>query len=181
MKSLFRKAFAPEIPREKVGALYGSLMAAARTPAFFEKLGLADTFENRFELLVLHMFLVLNRLKPEGSASRDIMRGLTEYMIDDIDRTFREMGVGDVGVAKRMKKVVSAFYGRVLAYEKAFQSQDEKDILRALDRNVFAEMDTDIPRLTAMREYMLQQRAALAKQPLEAFNEGTASFAPCRL
>lgn len=174
MKSLFHKP--SPVDRRKVAVLYGAVMARARQPLFFEKLRLPDTFESRFELLALHMFLVLARLKWEGTAARELMRALTEYMVDDLDRAMREMGIGDVGVAKRMKKLVSGFYGRVLAYEKALRAEDEKEILRALDRNLFAAMDTDLPRLYTMRAYLLEQQAALAARPLAAFLEGEAVF-----
>ncbi|HVY13396.1 MAG TPA: ubiquinol-cytochrome C chaperone family protein [Alphaproteobacteria bacterium] len=177
MKNLFRKEPAPRADRRKVAGLYGRVMAQARQPFFFTQLGLPDSFETRFELLFLHMFLVLGRLKTM-EAARGLMQGLIEYMIDDLDRAFREAGIGDMGVAKRMKKLLPEFYGRLLAYETALAASDEKEILRALDRNLFAACDTNLQNLAIMREYLLRQRAALAAQPLEAFIEGKEVFAP---
>jgi cytochrome b pre-mRNA-processing protein 3 len=177
MKRFFARFFAKDEARRSVAALYGAVMAAARRPDLFEKTGLPDRFETRFELLALHMFLILARLKTEGAAGKSIMRALTEYMVDDLDRTLREAGIGDVGVAKRMKKLMSGFYGRVLAYEKALEAGDEKEILRTLDRNLFAEVDTDVAKLETMRGYIFKQRAALAGQALSEFDEGRAPFA----
>jgi cytochrome b pre-mRNA-processing protein 3 len=179
MKSLFRNWFEPAPDRAKVAALYGRVMAAARNPAFFEKFTLPDNFETRFDLLVVHLFLVLTRLRREGQ--RGFMRAVTEYMVDDLDRGLREMGVGDVGVAKRMKKLVSAFYGRVLAYEKAMASTDDKEILRVLDRNLFAACDTDLPRLIAMRAYLWEQQKYLAAVPLADLLEGREIFSSAAL
>jgi cytochrome b pre-mRNA-processing protein 3 len=174
MKSLFRNWFEPAPDRAKVAALYGQVMAAARHPAFFEKFALPDNFETRFDLLVVHMFLLLTRLKREGQ--RTMMRALTEYMVDDLDRSLREMGIGDVGVAKRMKKLMSAFYGRVLAYEKAMAAMDDKEILRVLDRNLFAASDTDLPRLISMRAYLVEQQGHLAEASLEKIMQGGEIF-----
>ncbi len=160
----------------KVGSLYGVIMTQARTPALFQEYGVPDEFENRFELLTLHMFLVLTRLKREGRAGHDLSRLLTEYMVSDLDRTCREMGIGDVGVVKRMKGFMSGFYGRLLAYEKAAASEDPKDILRALDKNLFANISTDIPKLEAMRAYIAKQTAHLDAQSFAALQKGEISF-----
>jgi cytochrome b pre-mRNA-processing protein 3 len=181
MKRFFQRFFIKDDPRRSVATLYGVVMAGARNPKFFERFALPDSFETRFELLALHMFLIMNRLKPEGREGHRLMRNLTEYMVDDLDRTLREAGIGDVGVAKRMKKLISGFYGRVTAYDKALANKDEKEILRALDRNLFAELDTDVPNLEAMRGYMLAQRQELLSQPLTAFNEGAVQLAAARL
>jgi len=181
MKRFFRRFFEKDEERRNVARLYGAVMAAARDPVFFEAAALPNSFETRFELLALHIFLVFNRLKPEGAKGKALMREVTEYMVDDLDRTLREAGLGDVGVAKRMKKLVSGFYGRITAYDKALANDDEKEILRALDRNLFAELDTDVSLLSRMRGYMNEQRAALAAQPLNVFREGAAQFAAVRL
>jgi cytochrome b pre-mRNA-processing protein 3 len=97
-------------------------------------------------------------------------------MVDDLDRSLREMGIGDVGVAKRMKKLMSAFYGRVLAYEKAMAAMDDKEILRVLDRNLFAASDTDLPRLISMRAYLVEQQGHLAEASLEKIMQGGEIF-----
>jgi cytochrome b pre-mRNA-processing protein 3 len=179
MESFFRRWVEQAPDRAKVAALYGQVMAAARHPAFFGKFTLSDNFETRFDLLVVHMFLILTRLKREGQ--RALMRALTEYMVDDLDRSLREMGIGDVGVAKRMKKLMSAFYGRVVAYEKAMASTDEKEILRALDRNLFAASDTDLPRLTSMRAYLWEQQKRLAALSLMEITDGREIFSNAAL
>ncbi len=180
MKRFFGRFFPKDDARRNVAALYGAVMAASRHPNFFAQFRLPDTYETRFDLLTLHMFLLLNRLKNEPGG-KNLMRALTEYMVDDLDRTLREAGVGDVGVVKRMKGLMSGFYGRVVAYDRAMDAGDEKEILRALDRNLFAARDTDVPLLEMMRDYLRKQKKALAMQSLEAFNEGHAGFAPLAL
>src|SRR5262249_20739629 len=112
--------------------------------------------ETRFELLTLHMFLVLQRL--EGGA---LAQALVEAMVADLDRSLREAGVGDVGVVKRMKHFMQAFYGRLKVYRAALSSSDEKELLRALDKNLYGAVGTDLEKLRLMRSYILRQTAQL--------------------
>lgn len=164
-------------PAHKVAQLYGKVMTAARAPIFYQRFALPDTLESRFELLILHMFLILRRLHAERSEeASELARCLTEFMVSDLDRTLREMGVGDVGVVKRMKLFMESYYGHCAAYEAAMNSADKKDLLRVLDRNVFAELSTDLEKLNAMRDYMMQQEKALAGQGVAVIAEGTVEF-----
>ena len=99
--------------------LYGAAVAAARDPYFYETLGVADTLDGRFDLVGLHVFLViraLNRLPPPGP---DVAQAVFDAMFNDMDINLREMGVGDMSIAKKVKKMWEAFHGRAGAYEQA--------------------------------------------------------------
>jgi cytochrome b pre-mRNA-processing protein 3 len=115
-------------------ALYDAIVAAARQPHFFENWGVPDTLDGRFDLIVLHMFLVLERLKGEPEITR---RNLIDYFFLDMDRSLREMGVGDVSVGKKVRKMAEAFYGRLTAYADAVEQGDEA-LVASLQRNVYA-------------------------------------------
>jgi cytochrome b pre-mRNA-processing protein 3 len=115
-------------------ALYGEVIAAARRPSFYEGLRVPDTVEGRLELLMLHGGLVVARLSADDG-DRDLARTLTEVFFADMDRTLREMGIGDLSVPKKMKSVAGAFYGRLQAYGEA---PGEEALAEALSRNVYA-------------------------------------------
>ncbi len=168
MKALFGRK--PQ--QENAAALYGAVMAAARRPEFVEKFGLPDTFATRFELLTLHMFLALHRLKAEGAAGQGPMQALTERMVEDLDRSLRELGVGDMGMARRMKKMMSGFYGRVLAYEKAVEAGDEEALRRALARNLFAECHPSVDALREAGDYVTRRGRTLRSCPVESLLQG---------
>jgi cytochrome b pre-mRNA-processing protein 3 len=129
MKRFFKLFLKNEPDAHKIALLYGAIMAQARSADFFTRFGLSDDFETRFESLILHMLLVMRRLGREG---QPIKQSLMDFMVSDLDRTLREMGVGDVGVVKRMKYFMEGFYGRMNAYDAALTSNDNKEILRAL-------------------------------------------------
>ena len=112
--------------------LYGAIVAQARNPIFYEELGVPDTVSGRFEMVVLHVVLVLERLED-----KDVGQRIFDLYCKDMDQSLRELGVGDLGVPKRMKKMAEAFYGRSAAYRSALSARDSHGLATAIARNVF--------------------------------------------
>ncbi|MEL7030495.1 MAG: ubiquinol-cytochrome C chaperone family protein, partial [Pseudomonadota bacterium] len=108
---MLSRLFRPSASKRAAEALYAATVAQARTPAFFERLGAPDTVEGRFDVLVLHVHLLLRRLRGEGEAASSVGQLLFDVMFKDMDASLREMGVGDLVISKRMQKLVSALYG----------------------------------------------------------------------
>jgi cytochrome b pre-mRNA-processing protein 3 len=128
----FRK---PRIPqRGTIEAIYGMIVTQAREPLFYRDLGVRDTVNGRFDLLVLHLWMVLRRLKSiEGSIG--LSQALFDRFCDDMDGNLREMGVGDLTVPKRMQAFGEAFYGRAAAYDLAVTDGTEP-LAQALCKNI---------------------------------------------
>jgi len=151
--------------------LYGMIVAQARAPAFYSAYGVPDTVQGRFDLIVLHLVLVLERLDARGAgagAERGFGQKLFDIFCRDLDGNLREMGVGDLAVPKRMRAFGEAFYGRQAAYHAAFTAPDDRELEKALTRNIFD--GTDIApgavRLAryaraALRQFELQDESAL--------------------
>jgi cytochrome b pre-mRNA-processing protein 3 len=128
----FRKPRAPS--RGTIEAIYGMIVTQAREPLFYRDLGVPDTVNGRFDLLVLHLWMVLRRFKPvEGGVG--LSQALFDRFCDDMDANLREMGVGDLTVPKRMQGFGEAFYGRVAAYDLAL-SEGREPLAQALCKNV---------------------------------------------
>ena len=125
----------------RIAALYGRLIAASRQPGFYENLQVPDTIEGRYEMLVVHCYLVLRRLHALGRPAIWVSQSLFEFMLDDLDRSAREIGVGDMGIAKQMKRLGKGFYGRAAAYDSALNACDSLQLATALARNV---LDSDV-------------------------------------
>ena len=120
--------------RGTIEAIYGMIVAQAREPLFYRDLGVPDTVNGRFDLLVLHLWMVLRRTKSiEGGAGLSQM--LFDRFCDDMDGNLREMGVGDLTVPKRMQAFGEAFYGRVAAYDLALSAGAEP-LAQALCKNI---------------------------------------------
>jgi len=118
--------------------LHDRVAALARKRRLFADFGVADSFEGRFELLVLHLALVLRRLAELPPPAQDAAQDLTNIAFRRLDQGLREIGIGDLGVPKRMLTLAGAFYGRAAAYDAAFNSGERAKLIDALRRNVFA-------------------------------------------
>lgn len=128
----FRKPRAPL--HATIEAIYGMIVTHAREPLFYRDLGVPDTVNGRFDLLVLHLWMVLRQLGSSGEAA-NVSQALFDRFCDDMDANLREMGVGDLAVPKRMQAFGEAFYGRSAAYDLALASGKEP-LAAALCRNV---------------------------------------------
>jgi cytochrome b pre-mRNA-processing protein 3 len=135
-----------------IHALYGAIVAQARSVAFYADYRVPDTVGGRFDLIVLHLVLLLKRLGRRAEAGRDLGQEplgqaalgqelLGQELFDafcrDLDANLREMGVGDLAVPKRMQAFAEAFYGRQAAYLAALDAADERVFEKALARNIF--------------------------------------------
>jgi cytochrome b pre-mRNA-processing protein 3 len=120
-----------------VRQVYELIVAKARQPALYEELGVADTFAGRFDMLVLFAVLVMRRLGEGPEAARDLGQALFDAMFRDMDRSMREMGVGDLSVGKRVRKLAEIFSGRAKAYRDAIASGREEELRSALMRNIY--------------------------------------------
>ncbi len=121
-------------------ALYASIVAAARQEKFYADWRVPDTLDGRFEMMVLHVFLVLDRLRGFGAEADVLKQALTDRFFAEMDAALREVGVGDLAVGKKVRKMAEAFYGRATAYTGGL-AKSEPELAEALKRNVFAEAD----------------------------------------
>jgi cytochrome b pre-mRNA-processing protein 3 len=128
----FRK---PRLPlRRTIEAIYGMIVTQAREPLFYQDLGVPDTVDGRFDLLLLHLWMVLRRLR-QVTGGVELGQALFDHFCADLDDNLREMGVGDLAVPKRMQAFGEAFYGRSAAYDLALADNSEA-LAQALCRNI---------------------------------------------
>lgn len=163
--------------RDRAHALYGALVEQARRPWFYGNLGVPDTVDGRFDMIVLHAFLVLRRLRDAGPRGVGLGQAVFEVMFADMDRNLREMGVGDLGVGRRVKAMTQAFMGRVSAYEKAMG--DGRDAMAlALERNIFRS-EAATPRVEAatLADYVIASTRVLGDLEDSQVLDGHLAFA----
>jgi cytochrome b pre-mRNA-processing protein 3 len=161
---------------ESAFLLYRNLVDQARSPQFYLNVGVPDTLDGRFDMIVLHMVLVIERLSLIGETAKRLSQTLFDLMFDDMDQALREMGVGDLSVGKKVKTMARAFYGRLGAYDEAFRADTDEALISALKRNVFRDADIAPERLEALRVYTKDVRDALSGLDLEVFAAGQVVF-----
>jgi cytochrome b pre-mRNA-processing protein 3 len=139
--------------RQGLAGLYAALATQARAPAFYPELGVPDTVDGRFDLLVLHAWLVMHRLDAEeggGSLKQDLFA----TMFGHLDLTVREMGAQDLGVGRRIKRMAEGFQGRAAAFREAWLAGDDAGLRDALQRNVFGKTTATPDALAALSRYV---------------------------
>ncbi|HIJ61775.1 MAG TPA: hypothetical protein HPQ04_03705 [Rhodospirillaceae bacterium] len=167
-------------PRRHDGPAHGLYLAAvvqARLPEFYLRCGVADTVDGRFDLLTLHVCLIVMRLAREGPAQKPLSQALFDLMFADMDVNLRELGVSDTGVGSRVKSMARAFYGRLAAYGEGLA--DDTRLGPALERNLYRGRDgVGQPVIAAMADYVRRQDRLLAGQAIDALAEGRVAFDP---
>jgi cytochrome b pre-mRNA-processing protein 3 len=134
MKSgLFRRS--PK--QDSIHALYGAIVAQARSPIFYRGYAVPDTVTGRLEMILIHVFLFFRRARAGTDIMQRLGQGVFDRFCDDMDGNLREMGIGDLAVPKHMQRIGEAFYGRAAAYDAALDAGDDAALSQALTRNVF--------------------------------------------
>ena len=151
---------------QEAKALYAQCLQSARNPVFYQDYALSDTFEARFDLLLLHVFLVIERnLSGDAQRASDLNQAIFDVLFADMDQSMREQGIGDMGIPKRMKKLMKGFNGRMHSLSEALEdfdlNADSRQLATAIARNVYA-TDTVSASAESLAAYVLEQRNHLA-------------------
>lgn len=181
--------------------LYCAAVEQARRAEFYERHGVPDTVAGRFEMIALHVFLLLHRLKGETGDAARLAQALFDVMFADMDQALREMGTGDLMVGRRIRSLAEGFYGRIAAYDLGLRTGDDK-LAEALSRNLYAAAGGAAPAQSAanpgaaeaepagagpgtpaaparvMAAYVRREAEALARQDLADLIAGRARFGP---
>ncbi|HEY5410189.1 MAG TPA: ubiquinol-cytochrome C chaperone family protein [Caulobacteraceae bacterium] len=172
---LLQRLFAPPAAQAPGRALYAAAALQARRPEFYRAFVVADTVEGRFELYSLHVALVLIRLKGRGQFAAETAQHLFDAYVRALDDALREMGVSDVTVGKKMRKLGQAFYGRLKAYEDAIEHLPEAGELKALVLRTALEGQPD-PAGERLAAYVARAASALDAQSLEDLLQGRVTW-----
>lgn len=171
------KLFKTNQLRESAHVLYGEIMGQSRRPEFYLNAAVPDSLDGRFDLLVVHAFLVMRRLKHDGGdQGRRLSQLIYDVMFADLDRMWREQGIGDIGVGHRVNRMSKAFLGRIVAYETALEGGAADALADALRRNLYGTGNPDDQAVMQMVDYLQCADAALAGQAVETFIAGTIAF-----
>jgi len=156
--------------RDIVTRLCEAVSARSRESVFFCELRVADTIDGRFDLLALHAWLVMDELHRR----QEIETGqkFVEVLFVQFDEALRELGAGDIGMTRRIKKMASAFFGRLHAYREA---SDESSLAAAIVRNLYRGAQSGLQPATALAAYCFAARGFLAQSRPEA---GQVHFGP---
>jgi cytochrome b pre-mRNA-processing protein 3 len=161
--------------RDAAERAYRLVVEQARRPVFFAECGVPDTLDGRFELVCLHAFLYLYRLKSERPRAKALAQAFFDTMFDDLDRALREIGTGDLRVGRELKRMAQGFYGRICAYDSGIAAGDTA-LGAALARNLFGTVGVPLAQLEAMTRYVRRAADDLRGQTATELLAGRVGF-----
>ena len=163
---MLRRFHKPDPDLKAACLLYDAITKRAREPVFYTRFRVPDTIDGRFDLLVLHVFLVMDSLKEEGGKSSAIATHLATIIFAGFEDALRDLGVSDIGLSRRIKAMANAFYGRVEVYAAAKNSAPL--LAAALLRNLYRADESKSREARNMADY-----AIAASRHLESRDSGT--------
>lgn len=178
--------------REVARALYAATLAQARQPVFYTALEVPDSVNGRFDLLVLHVYLVIARLKQGADREEQLAQSFFDTFFEDMDHNLRELGVGDLSVGKKVKGMAAVFYGQVAAYETALTSNTRREneavnpenknleLQGVLKRNIYGKAAPSAGVLDTFGTYILAQARHLDGWRLDDLSRGEITFLPLK-
>lgn len=122
--------------------LYAECVRAGREPLFYKDFGVPDTLDGRFDMIVLHTALMIRRLSREGLDGRDLSQVLFDRLFADMERSVREIGVGDLSVARHVRRMMEAFNGRLARYDRVLTAGDREGLRAALRDNIYGTLES---------------------------------------
>ncbi len=155
----------PDPMRKTAHTLYSMAGEQARLPFFYTDWKVDDTFDGRFDLLVLHVHLLIRRANKEARPAPRLAQHLFDVMLKDLDQGLRLSGVGDIGIGHRVKKMSHAYYGRATAYDAALDAGDATALQQALHRNVYRANASDNAILPVFAAYVMANWDMLSALP----------------
>lgn len=157
--------------------LYHAVVGQSRQPDFYLNCGVADTVDGRFDMIALHAFVVMRRLRGTGEDNDRLAQAMFDAMFADMDQNLREMGAGDLSMGRKIRQLVEVFYGRIKAYDEGLDEGQDR-LAEALRRNLFRKTTPDDGQVEEMERYLRREVASSLQWDLAALQRGELSFGP---
>jgi cytochrome b pre-mRNA-processing protein 3 len=158
-----------------VARQYAALTETARIPVFYSHLGVPDTVMGRYEMLAIVMILFFRRTARSATSGQELAQEIVDAFFQDLDHSIRELGIGDQGVPKRMKKLAGMFYGRLETYAGAMDANDAGQLAQSLARNIHPEAQSP-PDMAALAGWMFVAERHLTHIPEDDISRGVATL-----
>jgi cytochrome b pre-mRNA-processing protein 3 len=139
--------------------VYQSIIDNSRSKIFYIDLNVDDSFESRFDLVILHSFIIFQYFIEINDKKNQLSQSLFDFMFHDFENNLREMGFGDIAVNKRMKKFISAFYGRILSYSNSYADYKKNESLSsfslAIKKNIYKDKKISDEKVNQISKYVV--------------------------
>lgn len=156
--------------------LFGAVVTQSRRREFYMEYGVPDTLDGRYDMLVVHVALLMIRLQQEPDGKK-LCQSLFDRFFRDMERSLREIGVGDLSVPRHMKRMMRGFNGRAERYRMAFRDSSPEMLEEAVRKNIYGDdAATDSEAAQKMVRYIVRTFSYLQSQDGGALSSGNARF-----
>ncbi len=162
--------------KEAAEKIYDSIVAQSRNPAFYLRFGVPDTLSGRFDMLVIHMFMVLQNLRLAGKEGELLGREVVEAFIREMDSMVRDLGVSETQVPKEVRRIAGLFYGQILIYAKAAEDEDSRALAEAVWKSFRSGNPSTQVNAQAVAGYILAALHSIRETPLTHLLQGYLDF-----
>ncbi len=139
--------------------IYTNIVKTSRNKSFFLDFNVDDTVEGRFDIIILHSFIVFNFFIHINDRKSSLPQMLFDHMFHDFDSSLREMGFGDIAVNKRMKQFIKAFYGRIKNYSESLfrfnKLADDTLLKKTILRNIYKDREIQSEYIDFWSDYII--------------------------
>ena len=146
--------------KDIISEIYQNIIERSRSKFFYLNMDIEDSFESRFDIIILHSFIIFYFLKDISDDEKKLSQLLFDFMFEDFDNNLREMGFGDIAVNKKMKVFITAFYGRISNYSKGidqFKNNLNDEILnQAILNNIYKGKVSNAGFLNFFNQYIIR-------------------------
>jgi len=148
--------------------IYEAVTCQARQFIFFDDYKVPDTPQGRFEMLALHLALMLRRLKlaPAGELENphDLIQNLCNWVVADVEESLRVMRIKESRITPHLKGFIEGFYGRLTAYDQALELNDKSMLEETIRRNVYGIVES-------IEDYIVEGLSAYTRQTWDWLQE----------
>lgn len=159
---------------KKATKLYGSVVTQIRHPAFYTQYSVKDTMTGRYELLVLHLAIVLSVLRQYEDVNGPVSRRLVESFVTDMDDNMRELGVGDMSVPKRVKKASAGLLERSGDYISSLRNKNAQSLSQDIAQHFEFSPTEAAPQL--LSQYCLVSHDQILEKAFSIIDKGLVEF-----
>lgn len=169
----FAKKISPSQMSSKdiAACLYARAVERVRDPVFYKDYAIEDSPLGRFELLSLHLFILLRCLKERGGAdASQVSQDMCNLFAADMDHSLRDIRVSEMKADRQYKKFIEGFYGRLVNYDTAIEflsqyveadNEGTTKLVEVIFKNVYSEDSSNRNNAKGLAAYVDSQLEAL--------------------
>lgn len=164
--------------------LYMLAAQHAQNPQFYHTFQVSDSVSGRYELLCIHLFLLLLRLRKDD-VQKLTSQHLTEFMVKDLEGASREINFQEFSAPNNVNKLIAGFFERSQEYEKGLHQGRRAYLEQVVSKYVFGlsslhtkgpdNQPTTEQRVENLAIYILSVHSHLKSIPIQDIE--TANFA----